>query len=484
MNDEDSPLEDSSLGGSPQPAGNATLLLLVGLLVTALFSGGTTANELANSYAIGVALSLALSFAVDYRGNLRNLVRTDIMALSSLYFLTLSEFLIPQPQVEAMVTARELEPALTACLVGIAAVAVGRHFSPQPNRSLLRLTNLEPPRHILIVLITICFLLGFINMLMAVNFDVKLMIDYFMAPRFAQPWGRGRFGDWRALFYELSMVLYLVPPIAGVILAGRRRYSGIQVGYVAFLFGFTLFYGFTSGTRNIFATYLATFLVAFAFAAGRERRKEVMLVISVASAAMIYATTTMLEFRGIGFYAYTQGVQEFEGQENDRAFFVDNNLVVIARLMEIFPRQHNYLGFEIPYLALVRPIPRALWSGKPEGMSLSIEDALGADENYTLAASFIGESYMSGGYLGIALFGLFFGVVMCWWNRLGREDNSPFGYLLYASGFFAAVISMRSLFVFTTAILPTVAAVVFGNWAIQAGLQRRREQRDEHDDEP
>ncbi len=473
---------DSS--ASPQPASNATLLLLVGLLITSLFSAGTTANELANSYAIGVGLSLALCFAVDYRGNIRNLIRTDIMALSSLYFLTLAEFLIPQPQVEAMITLRELEPALTACLIGIAAVAVGRHFSSTPSPQLLRLTGLEPPRHVIIILFTVCFALGFINMLMAVEFDVKLMIDYFMAPRFSQPWGRGRFGDWRALLYELSMVLYLVPPIAGVVLAGRNRYSGPQIIYVGLAFLFTLFYGFTSGTRNIFATYLATFLVAFAFAAGRERRKEVMVVISIASAAMLYATTAMLEFRGIGFYAYTQGVQEFEGQDNDRAFFVDNNLVVIARLMDIFPRQHDYLGFEIPYLALVRPIPRALWSGKPEGMSISIEDALGGDENYTLAASFVGEAYMSGGYLGVVLFGLFFGVVMCWWNKLGREDNSPFGYLLYASGFFAAVISMRSLFVFTTAILPTVAAIVFGNWAIQNGLARRRRHHEEANDQP
>src|SRR5690606_23613791 len=151
-----------------------------------------------------------------------------------------------------------------------------------PSPQLLRLTGLEPPRHIIIILFTACFVLGFINMLMAVDFDVGLMIDYFMAPRFSQPWGRGRFGDWRALFYELSMVLYLVPPIAGVVLAGRRRYSGLQVTYVALAFAFTLFYGFTSGTRNIFATFLATFLVAFAFAAGRERRKEVMVVISIA----------------------------------------------------------------------------------------------------------------------------------------------------------------------------------------------------------
>jgi hypothetical protein len=36
------------------------------------------------------------------------------------------------------------------------------------------------------------------------------------------------------------------------------------------------------------------------------------------------------------------------------------------------------------------------------------------------------------------------------------------GILIYASGFFAAVISMRSMLVFTTALLPTIAAILLG----------------------
>lgn len=39
--------------------------------------------------------------------------------------------------------------------------------------------------------------------------------------------------------------------------------------------------------------------------------------------------------------------------------------------------------------------------------------------------------------------------------------------MICASGFIATVISMRSLFVFTTALLPTVATLVIGAYAVQ-----------------
>ena len=73
---------------------------------------------------------------------------------------------------------------------------------------------------------------------------------------------------------------------------------------------------------------------------------------------------------------------------------------------------------------------------------------------------------MSGGMVGVILTAIAFGAINGWWNRLGRVDNSPFGHLVFSSGFFAAVISMRSMLVFTTAILPTIAALLVGNWLV------------------
>lgn len=456
-------------GVMPTPQWGATMALLACLAITPVVAKGSTPELVAHEYAIGIGLGLAISLLIDYRRNLRNLVRADLMALASLYFLTLFEFLLPQPDFNELVTLEETIPALSACLVGFAGLAIGRHLAPYPPASVQKLLRDDFPPRAFLIIYTIALIGGYFYMLLAVDGDFLRMIDYFMMPRFSQPWGRGKFGDWKALVAEIGMMLYLVPPVAGIIIATRKNYTASQFTYVILTFAFTLFYGFTSGTRNIFAAYLATFIVAYAFSYRKQRRTELVAVGAIVAAMMLLATTMMLEFRNVGFKVYLDGYRENRGQKTETNFFVDYNLYVVAKLATVFPSQHEYLGFEIPYLAIIRPIPRAMWSGKPEGISLSIEEAVGV-EGLTLASSFVGEAFMSGGIVGVMLTALAFGAITGWWNRLGRSDNSPFGHLVFASGFFAAVISMRSMFVFTTAILPTIAALVLGN----ALLTRRK----------
>jgi len=74
---------------------------------------------------------------------------------------------------------------------------------------------------------------------------------------------------------------------------------------------------------------------------------------------------------------------------------------------------------------------------------------------------------MSGGMFTTLIIALIFGALTGWWSYLASPKNSELGILIYASGFFATVISMRSLFVFTTALLPTVAALVIGTYAVR-----------------
>jgi len=451
------------LQATPAPQPRATLALLGGIALAPLLATGQTPAELAHAYAVGVGLGIVGSLWLDYRRNLRNLVRADLMAIAALYFLTLFEFLFPQVEFNDLVSLEETMPALNACLLGFAGLAIGRHLTPRPSLDLQRTLRGDLKPGAFLTIYTICLVGGCFHMLMAVDFNFMEMIHYFMTPRFTQPWGRGKFGDWKALVGELGMVLYLVPPVAGIIFATRGSYSMSQKIYVTVTFGFTLFYGFTSGTRNIFITYLATFLVAYAFATDPRRKRELIAVGATVAALTLYATVTMLEFRNAGFESWLAGYREEKAEKNEANFFVDYNLYVVAKLVAVFPEKHDYLGLQIPYLAVIRPIPRALWSGKPEGMTLSIEEAVGV-EGLTLASSFVGEAYMSGGLLGVLITGLFFGGINGWWNRFGRLDNSAFGHLVFASGFFAAVISMRSMFVFTTAILPTIAALVLGNW--------------------
>src|SRR5262249_15637249 len=138
-------------------------------------------------------------------------------------------------------------------------------------------------------------------------------------------------------------------------------------------------------------------------------------------------------------------------------------MVIISRITEMFPNSYGFLGFEIPYYSLVHPIPRVLWPGKPDGLSVSIEAALGADPaTVTFASTFVGEAYMSGGLLAVLAAGLVLGAVAELWNRVGSNENSPFAQLLYASGFLCAALTMRSISWMSVMALPTLALWIYG----------------------
>ena len=123
---------------------------------------------------------------------------------------------------------------------------------------------------------------------------------------------------------------------------------------------------------------------------------------------------------------------------------------------QVFPDRFPYLGLEIPLNGLIRPIPRAIWPGKPAGLSYGIEDALGA-EGLTLSATYVGEFYMAGGLVAVVIASLMFGAAGAAWNRMGLNLRSNIRLILFASGFFAAGLLMRSYMSSVPAVLPTLA---------------------------
>lgn len=458
----------------PHPDLNGTFAALVGVALTALLANGDEPSTLARASAIGVLLSLAVSVGADLRrGGMRNLIRADLMAMVAFYFLTMFEFLFPQPHFDTLIDVRTAHEAILCVELGFLGLLVGRHFLHPKRQPFSYTLTYEIPPVWIVVIFWACIFIGYLHMLLAVNFDVVEMVQWWMDPRFSQPWQRGRLGDWKALLTELGLFIYLIPPLAGIMIARRHRYGAITLVLACAGLLLTFFYGFTSGTRNIFASYLVTFLIAYSFALPFARQKELIVLCIGSALIMVFATYYMLQFRNVGFRSYLQG--RYTPQVNDdRTLFVDYNLYAICRLVQVFPQKRDYLGWEIPYQALIRPIPRAIWSGKPEGLSITIEDVLGV-ENVTISASFVGEAYMSGGMGAVLVIALIFGALTGWWSYLASPRNSELGILIYASGFFATVISMRSLFVFTTALLPTVAALVIGTYVVRTlSAQARR----------
>lgn len=466
----------------PWPRVDATFVALVGLIITAfaMASGRDSyPSQLANTTALGVLATLVVTFAFEARGGLRNLVRPDLVGIAALYYLTLYEFLVPQPYFDNnMPDVRATHLALWAVITGFIGIFIGRHLLPQGRQPFEEIMTRPVPGNWLIAMLWGSFFLGFLHVLLGVKWDLQVMWDAILRARFDQPWGRGRLGDWKALIHELSLLLYLVPPIAGLMLARRERFSAINLLLAGLALLWLLFFGFASGTRTVFAAYLITFLIAFTFASPPERRAQVILVAVACGGLMVMATRVMLDMRTVGLKRWLAGDVSNMITRQNSAIFVDDNLLAIARLTQYFPHQNGdrYLGFEIPYLALIRPIPRAIWPGKPKGMSIAIEDVVRAD-GATIAATFVGEAYMSGGLFAVAASGLVLGLLATFWNRFSSPKNSELGLLVYSSGFFAVTITMRSCFSMTTAILPSIAGIAFGKFVlpkIRARLAPRR----------
>jgi hypothetical protein len=450
----------------PRPNGNGTFAVIIGLVLTALVAQGNSPSSVARVSAIGTLISIGISVVFDLRsGGLRNLIRADLMAILAFYFLTFFEFLFPQPSFDNMISVEATHSAILAVDLGFLGLFVGRHVLHPKRQPFQQTLTYDIPAGWIVLIFWFCFFIGYLHMLLAVNFNVVEMVSCFLDARFTQPWQRGRLGDWKALITELGLFINLIPPLAGIMIARRERYGILTLLLVRGALLFTFFYGFTSGTRNVFATFLVTFLIGYCFALPFSRQKELIVLCVGSALVMLFATYYMLQFRNVGLRAYLNG-ESSATSSGERTLFIDYNLYAICRLTEVFPKQHDYLGWEIPYQALIRPIPRAIWSGKPEGLSSSIEDALGVS-GMTISASFVGEAYMSGGLFAVIVIALVFGIVTGWWGHLASPKNSELGILIYASGFFATVISMRSLFVFTTALLPTVAALVICTYAVR-----------------
>src|SRR5882724_4501563 len=125
-------------------------------------------------------------------------------------------------------------------LWAFAGIAIGRHFISR-HLAQWKFAGVDLSPGAMLTLFWVSFAIGYFDMLMSVGFNPIRMVNEFMGPRFDVPWGRGKFGDVRALFYEMGAMLYLVPPLAGVILGRRERYTPLAILLVLLALLFTLF---------------------------------------------------------------------------------------------------------------------------------------------------------------------------------------------------------------------------------------------------
>jgi oligosaccharide repeat unit polymerase len=340
-------------------------------------------------------------------------------------------------------------------LVAFAGLAIGRHFVPirEPLFRSSVFAELHPSS-VLFVLLVVTFF-GYLHILLAVNFDIFEAIRQMLLPRFSQSWTRGQYGDAASLLYEVGALINLIPPIAGLIFANARQYSAIQKATVITVLAFTVFFGFSSGTRSVYVSYIMTFTGIYLITKPKLSLSHALAFGAIMGALLFAGIVVMLQFR-------TVGLGELASTAESGTLYVDLNIVNISHLTEKFPNVYDYLGFEIPINALIRPVPRVLWPDKPTGLSVPIETALDAGGGLTVSCGYVGEAYMAGGLPAVLAISVLFGAAAEMWNRIGLNSNQQFNQIVYVSGFLCAAMAARSMLSMVPFMLPTLALGMLG----------------------
>jgi hypothetical protein len=432
----------------------STIAILVGLVMTSVVLPSDSAVGIFSAAAYGVGVTLAGAILIEARNGIRSLIRVDLLLLLVLYGLTLFEFLFGQSMVEGLLSPVTAANGTYAVLVAFAGLAIGRHFVPiKESLRASPVAELRPSSMFFVFLVVTFF--GYLHILLAVDFDISEAIRQMLLPRFAQSWSRGQYGDTAALLYEVGALINLIPPMAGLIFARARQYSAAQKAVVVIVLAFTAFYGFSSGTRSTYVVYILTFTGIYIITKQQLNLRHVLIFGTIMAALLFVGMILMFQFR-------TVGLGELWSIGEPGSLLIDLNIVSISRLTSKFPDRYDYLGLELPVNALIRPIPRVLWPGKPTGLSVPIETALDAVEGQTVSCTYVGEAYMAGGLLVVLAISLLFGAAAEMWNRVGLSSNRQFNQIVYVSGFLCAAIAMRSMLSIVPLMLPTIALWIVG----------------------
>src|SRR6516165_4260593 len=241
-----------------------SILVCIGLLATYLLLPNERPTSIYFTAAIGVLVSVGSGLFLETGGKLHSLIRTDVLMLVALYGLTLVEFFFPQEELNEILSPEQAMHGVEALFLGFAGLVIGRNFvdrSPRQGASMV-IVQLRPSA--VFILYVGAFCISYFYMLLAVDFDPAELIQQMTGPRWSQAWSRGDMGGWATILGTLSsLVLYLIPSIAGCILADWRRHSTAQLAFVGFGVAFTLFYTFSGGTRSVFAITVVLLLGSY-----------------------------------------------------------------------------------------------------------------------------------------------------------------------------------------------------------------------------
>lgn len=358
------------------------------------------------------------------------------------------------PEVADMDAVRWAFVAIGLFAVGIV-LAASRRAAPLPA-AMLRAAMVRFSPALLFRVGLIAFFLSFLRFAIPADFDVVRMYDALFAARFAAPWSRGAFGGWDAFLDHLAYFGYLLPALSVLLYRAESRltWRPFLLAALAILIGLFLAQG---GGRRIIGALALSAGVVWVLTARHQGKALLSLMLFGLPALLMYLQyILMTRSTGIGATGAIGTRDLFEG-----GIAVDDNINRLAQLIEIIPAYVPHVGFDWVLLILVRPIPRVLWPGKPEGLDFDLTTFLGM-QNVSLTASVVGESYLAFGLIGCLAVGLVYGYLAGRLVRLLDLSAYSGALLMYVLGLIALFVGLRAaveVLLFSYALLAWIALV-------------------------
>ena len=353
-----------------------------------------------------------------------------------------------------------LRSALFAVGLSATAMWVGTLGRPWPMpRWLAEVASRPLDAHVLRRIIPVCFLLGMLNYLYAVNFDVAEMFSYLGANRWAAPWGRGQLGGWGSFIDQMPYFGYVLPSLAALLIVKRGLFRIETLLAIACTAIMLLFLSQGGGRRIIGVTVGAAIIVWVQAQPGMHMRKLVGSLVAVI--ALLWGMQFMLNIRTQGYQSFVENGSEYD------YLHVDDNYLRLAQVMQIVPAEHPFVEHRQLWFTVVRPVPRVFWPGKPVDPGFDLPAIVGM-KGVSLSTSIIGEWYLTYGWIMIVVGGWLHGRLSRTVNQLrelGRQGDNP---IVFALAIMILVSGMRSM-----QDLVIMSYAIFAWWAVNRLVARR-----------
>lgn len=315
-------------------------------------------------------------------------------------------------------------------------------FRPLPVPGVVRsAAQLDASPGVLFGLALGAFALGMFRFAQPCGFNPATMIHYLGANRWEAPWVRGQMGGWEAFRDVLQYFGYLLPTMF-VLLGRKTGWFSVQTIIVTLLATIQVIFLAQEGGRRVIGVACG---MAIIFWLLTERRLGLrgMLLAAVASVGVLAFMQVMLNYRTVGFAAIFHPGQELDTRQYEH-LHVDDNFLRLAQSIHIVPNLHEHTHFKYFYYVLVRPIPRVFWPGKPTDPGFNLPEVIGLP-GVSLSSSIVGELWVAGGFWGVALGGLLYGLVARSAARLLTENMKVGELVIYCTTMMALFAGFRSM---------------------------------------